>query len=192
MSARRAWARFGRLGHTWGLAPGAREAWHRGRRWYHVWVLRVDDAAVRARRAAVWETMAGWLEPSAPDDPHVTVWVHGFDPPGFHHPLEGAEVPLRVGGAGSFASCPYLEVRGPLDPLRRAFPGGEERWAPYLPHLTVGRYAGAVPVAPVVRALRPLRRLPPLDTRGRLCHVVVDALDPAGGLQDPRAVGALP
>lgn len=152
-----------------------REAWHRGRRWYHVWVLDLDDA-VRPRigevRAALGESVVGFSDTT----PHVTVWVHGFDPSWTPHPWEGRSWPLEVGGANAFLSCPFLEVRGGFLPeLRAGFAGVEERWAAWLPHVTVGRFAASLPTGPVAHRLRPLRGLPRLRTTATLRHGVVDA-----------------
>lgn len=184
MSFRRVWARFLRGPVTLGLAPGVREAWHRGRRWYHVWALRVDDPAVRARRDAVLDALGTLAEPFCADDPHVTLWVHGFETPTFAHPEAGRTFPLRVGGANAFLAAPFLEVRGPLAGLRLVFPGPEERWAAYRPHLTVGRFRRVAPTREVAARLRPWRALPPILTRGTLRHCVVDAFDDRGRLID--------
>lgn len=182
MSFRRAWRRFRTAPRTLGPTPGVREAWHRGRRWYHVWAVLVDDPVVLARRDAVAAAVAPWTTPFAADAPHVTVWVHGFDPPPVH-PDEGRVVPLVVSGANAFTSCPFLEVRAPaLRALRARFPGEEERWSAYLPHLTVARFHGAHPTPPLVAALRPFRALPPVVTAGRFVRVGVDAFDEAGRL----------
>lgn len=187
MSFPRTWQRFLR-GHTLTETPGVREGWHRGRPRYHVLVLRVPDAAVQQRRAAVAAALTGWLLPSAPDDPHVTAWVYGFDAPA-PHPLEGRTFPLQIGGANSFASCPFLAARcTALRAIRDAVPGRtlspEERWAPWLPHLTVGRYAVAVAGRAVAARLRGLRGMPPISCAGRLVRCWVDPQDETGALHD--------
>jgi hypothetical protein len=156
-----------------------------------VWLLTLDDPRVRDRRDAVRAALGDAVRPFCEEAPHVTVWVHGFHPPCAPHADEGARVPVIVGAASSFASCPFLEVRAPaLRGLRAGFAGPEERWAAYRPHLTVGLYAHTRPAADVVQRLRPLRRLPPLRTEGRFVAARVDAwddggrfepLDPSGG-----------
>ena len=61
-----------------------------------------------------------------------------------------------------------MEVRdtGWLARLRRALAQvgpPELRFAPYNPHVTVGRFPRAMPTGPVAERLRPLRALPPLS-----------------------------
>lgn len=181
MSFRRTWARFSREGRTLGPSPGVREAWHQGRRWYHVWLLTLADPRVRARRDLVRDALGDALTPFCEDAPHVTVWVHGFEPPRGPHPHEGARVPVTIGGASSFASCPFLEVRAPaLRGLRAAFEGAEERWSAYRPHLTVGLYARTRRAPDIVERLRRLRALPPLRTEGTFVSARVDAWDASG------------
>lgn len=214
MGFRHQWARFLRGPRTLAPTPGVREAWHRGRRWYHVWVLELDEVAA-ARRDEVYRALieggagaegagagaegAGadspLLLPFSVRTPHVTVWVHGFEEeeaegprrrPTPRHPEEGARLRLGLGGASSFLSCPFVEVRAPwIGRLRAGFPGGEERWAAYLPHLTVARYAAAHPTVAVAARLRPLRRLPRLEVEATLRHRVVDAWAEDGTLRDP-------
>ena len=182
MSFARIWQQFRRSTATLALTPGVREAWHQGRRWYHVSLLMIEDPAVQKRLEQVANALEGALLPSAPGQPHVTLWVHGFEIPHLHS-LENQRVPLRIGAANSFLSCPFLEVRAPeLQQLRQSFDGPEERWASYRPHLTVGRYAGALPTQQLSRRLRPFRGLPPLQTEGVLRHMCVDAFSEEGRL----------
>ena len=92
-------------------------------------------------------------------------------------------MPVEVGPANAFASCPFLEVRAPeVQGLRRAFGGIEERWGGYLPHLTAGRFGAAHPIGPVLETLRRYRRLPPIRTEGTLVPAWVDALREDGEL----------
>lgn len=166
-----------------------REAWHRGRRWYHVWVLDLDDD-VRARIDAARAALGDAVVPFSTATPHVTVWVHGFAPGWAPHPWEGRSWPIEVGGANAFLSCPFLEVRGRFLPeLRAGFGGAEERWAAWLPHLTVGRFAASLPTPPLAARLRPLRRLPRLRATATLRHGVVDAWSEDGDVLPLRAAG---
>lgn len=160
-------------------SPGIREAWHQGRRWYRVWVLQVEDLRVVQRRKSI-ENAVGTLIGDSPQS-HVTVWVQGFSE---HrsHAQEGKTVPLKIGGVNSFASCVFLECRADLKPLRECFGGQEERWGPYLPHLTVGRYLKATTPHQISRLLHPFRGLPPIHTEGIFRSACVDAFSKEGRL----------
>ncbi len=186
MSFQRVWRRFADGRRTLGPSPGVREAWAQGRRCYHAWVLVIDDPRVEARRAeiaaAIEASSPGALSPWCAGAGHVTVWVSGWDVPP-RRPDEGLRVPLEVGRASAFASCPFLEVRSPrgangrdLRALRGRFTGREERWAAYRPHLTVGLWRRTEAVEPLVAALRPFRRAPWLRTEGVLRLAHIDAL----------------
>ncbi len=168
-----------------------REAWHRGRPRYAVWVLRVDDAAVLDRRAS----MADLLAPHGAlpfTDPHITLFVAGFPTPAplldddVADALLDAQVAalvaadlraprLLVGGLNAFLSCPILEVRDPDGALAaiRAPLGAEDlRFAPYVPHLTVGTFGDTRATGPVAAAIAPLRGLPPLPLRPSAVELV--------------------
>jgi hypothetical protein len=181
-----AWSHFLAAPTTLGPTPGAREEWHRGRPRYAVWVLRVGDPAVLARHAAMLDHLAPHgARPFT--DPHVTLFVAGFPTP---HPHDDDDIALstldaqlaalraaghrsprlHVGGLNTFLSCPFLEVHDPhgdLDtlrgPLAQAHP--EVRFAPYLPHLTVGPFGDTRPTGPVAAAIAPFRTLAPLPLR---------------------------
>ena len=176
---------------TLGLDPGERERWRRGRARYAVWVARVQDRAVLRRLAQVGEqltqALGGSFVPMAPAQAHITLFVAGFpaqqpalDDDVSYATLEaqaaavarlrGGPLRVHVGGASGFLSCPLLEVvdgRGDLVRLRAALGAGasEVRFAPYLPHVTVGSLPESVPTDAVREALEPLRRLPPLRLR---------------------------
>ena len=145
-------------------------------------MLRVDDPAIQDRRDTVAAALAPYVVPFSVGTPHVTAWVAGWSPPP-QHPPAGTDVPVVVGAVNAFASCPFLEVRAPaLRPLRAAFGGTEERWGGFLPHLTVGRFAGDTPVGDLLPRLRAFRRLPPLRATARLVPAWVDALREDGEL----------
>lgn len=149
-------------------------------------MLRIDDPAVTARRAAVLAAMPDLIVPFALDHPHVTVFVHGFVDPDrlAAPPWEAEPVSLRIGGANAFRSCVFLEARcGRIPELRDRFSEIEERWSTYRPHLTVGLFRAGGPVAPVVSRLRPFRRLPTLEVLGRVTTMLLDAFDPSGAVR---------
>lgn len=187
------WSRFTAAPSTLGPTPGAREAWHRGRPRYAVWVLRVDDPAVLARHAAMADVLAPHgAQPFT--DLHITLFVAGF--PTAHprhdddvHPstldaqvdaLRAADLPsprLSVGGLNAFLSCTFLEVHDPsggLDALRVPLEDAhrEVRFAPYVPHLTVGPFGDTRPTGPVAAAIAAFRSLPPLPVRPAALELV--------------------
>lgn len=204
------WGAFVAAGETLGPSPGVREAWHRGRPEYAVWVLPVQDAAVQARVQAAQARLGDAIAPVRPADVHVTVHVSGFPTPAPRlddDVLEAAlgaaaeaargatPVRLAVGPASAFRSCAILEVTDPhgdLDGLRaRLHPTHPElRFAPYRPHVTVGRFVDPRPTAPIAAALAPLRDLPALHVEARLLRRV--AVDPFTADAPLRAVLDVP
>jgi len=172
------WATFHALQHTRGPTAGAVETWRRGRDRYAVWALRVIDDQVIARMATVADGLAGAIVPVAPERAHVTVWVCGFPCASPRLDDDVAETILTaqrhvaarlprprlvVGAPNAFATCAFLEVHDPhgdLAALRAALavPGANEvRFAPYQPHVTVGRFGDTRPAAPIARVLAGLR-----------------------------------
>jgi hypothetical protein len=122
--------------------------------------------------------LAGAIVPVRPDRAHVTTWVCGF--PSAAPELDDdvadtiiaaqrravASLPcprVVVGAPNAFATCAFLEVHDPhgdLAALRAALavPGAKEvRFAPYQPHVTVGRFGDSRPVGPIAGALAALR-----------------------------------
>jgi 2'-5' RNA ligase len=180
-------AAFAARSHVLGPTVGVRERWHRGRVAYAAWVVRVSGDAVRARVDAVAAALGERIAPVPTADLHVTVQVAGFPTEGpcrfdddvaeatLHAQAEAvsgvAGGELRVGPANSFASCAIFEVQGAVLHRLQAALGGahtELRFAPWLPHLTVGTYVADHPVA----AVRPA-----LDRPGAPLVVAVDAVE---------------
>jgi 2'-5' RNA ligase superfamily len=172
------WATFRALELTLGPTEGALEMWRRGRERYALWALRVADPVVIARMAAVADRLAGAIVPVHPDRAHVTTWVCGFPSaaPAADDDVADAIIAAQrravaslpcprvvVGAPNAFATCAFLEVHDPhgdLAALRAALavPGAKEvRFAPYLPHVTIGRFGDTRPAAPLARALAMLR-----------------------------------
>lgn len=172
------WARFCALDVTLGPTPGAIETWRRGRERYALWALRVVDPVVIGRMAAVATRLAGAIVPVAAAQAHVTTWICGFPSaaPALDDDVADAIIAaqrravanlpcprLIVGAPNAFATCAFLEVHDPhgdLAALRAALtvPGANEvRFAPYQPHVTVGRFGDTRPAAPIVRVLAGLR-----------------------------------
>jgi hypothetical protein len=200
-----AWQRFVAASTTFGPTAGAREAWARGRSRYAVWLLRVDDDAVCHRLAAAADRLCAHGVPVPFAEPHVTVFVAGFPAAVPVHDDDIDEDVLReqvaaltagapltprlfVGGLNAFLSCPILEVHDPhgdLAALRTRLEAGarEIRFAPYLPHLTVGVFADSRPTGPIATAIAPHRHLPLLPLGATAIELVsFDAAVPFGPL----------
>jgi hypothetical protein len=145
----------------------------------------VDDPRVLERQNEIMAALGPALLPLSPGQPHITLWVQGFNAPPPHPQLQ-QRFPVSIGAVNSFLSCPFLEVRAPvLKTLRQHCVGLEERWAAYRPHLTLGRYAAALPTRELSAQLRPFRSLPPIHTTGTLRHLCVDAFSETGHLVEP-------
>lgn len=188
------WRRFLAGPRTLGPTPGAREAWHRGRPRYAVWLLRVETPAVRARLDEAAELLAPHgLRPVG--EPHVTLFVAGFPTTepvadddvaeatlhAQRAALTGARAPtLVVGGLNAFLSCAFLEVRAPLGGLLRPLraQAREVRFAPLVPHVTVGTFTDSRPTGPIAAAITPRRVWPPIVVRPESVELV--ELDPEG------------
>lgn len=164
-----------------GPTPGAAESWRAGRERYAVWALRVSTPAVLARAAAIAERLGDAIVPVPAHDAHVTAWVCGFPTAQPSRDDDVAEAVLAeqcrhmdgvggtrltVGAVNAFATCVFLEVEDPsgaLADVRRklSVPGAREiRFAPYLPHLTVGRFVDTRPAGALAATLEELRRGP--------------------------------
>jgi hypothetical protein len=195
-----AWARFCALGRTLGPSANAVEDWRRGRERYALWALRVTDPVVLARMTTVAEVLGAAVVPVKVRDAHVTAWVCGFpttspSPENDDDVAEAtiaaqraavAQVPgvrLLVGAPNAFATCAFLEVHDPhgdLAALRGALavPGAKEvRFAPYQPHVTVGRFDDSRPVGPIAAALGALRASARLPIHAVECAVELIELD---------------
>ena len=184
---REVWAQFSGSLTTMGPTEGAREQWRRGRARYAVWVFRVRDPRVLRRLALARGAVSPYIRELPDREAHVTVHVAGFpaaraardddvaerDLDALIQRLRGrppAAPALAVGGLTSFLTCPVLEVEDPGGGLARirarlSRQVGEVRFAPYLPHVTVGLFFRTESCAPITRAIEPLRRLAPIPLR---------------------------
>lgn len=151
-------------------------AWHRGRPHYLLWALDVDRPPVRARVAAARRALDGLLLDGYLRQPHVTLALCGFPAPAqtpaaadeFDHArldagiaaLRAARIAsftLEIGALESFSSAPFLCVHGAdgaLAALRACLqPDAPHPQGDYVPHVTVGLYAGAWPTAAIAPRL---------------------------------------
>lgn len=174
-------------GYTVVADPAVLQSWRTGPRWYHVVVALIDSPEVEERRRAVCGALGELITPSAPDQPHVTIWAAGFAPPtGLP---DSGRIPLTIGSPATFVSAAYLTVTGTgVDRVRSrmiadGFP--EDRTEPFTPHVTVGTYRREVPIDDVLTALRPLTDTAPLPVIGDIRHLVVDTRSDEGVLTDP-------
>lgn len=158
--------------------------WRRGREHYCVWLLDADTTAVQARLAAARAHLGGWLAP-ARRTPHITLFVCGFettrarwdddfDAAARQHQLAALrDTPVRdfvleVGALDSFDSAVFLRVHDRSDALTTlrtalAREHREIRFAPYVPHVTVGLYRSARPKQEVALRLAAFRHEEPVE-----------------------------
>lgn len=158
--------------------------WHRGRRPYVLWALDLAAPEVARRVACARDPLADLLLAGYCRQPHVTLELCGFagSPPladdefapdylaaQFAALAGAAPAPfaIAIGGLASFSSAPYLTVRDPaqgIAALRRCLAvDGENRLNyDYVPHVTVGLYGDAWPVAEVLARLAASPAEPPV------------------------------
>lgn len=148
--------------------------WHRGCPWCAVWLLWLDLPPVQGRVISVRAALQPWLLPQYARQPHVTLAYRGLQSAGAAHPaaefgvkqlsrdLEALEAlklqpwHIRLQGAGSFSTVPYLGVEddGALAAVHAAL-APVPLWADwqYVPHVTLGHYGTAVPMSEVQTCL---------------------------------------
>lgn len=149
--------------------------WHRGRQPYVFWGLDVDTPVVAGQVAVTSGHLGEWLLDGYARQPHVTLDVCGFpcrrpsSVDEFGHDLLASQVDalraagpapfaIEIGDPDSFLSAPYLAVHDPVGgiaALRRCLAiNGEHRlFGDYVPHVTLGLYALAVPFVAVLSRL---------------------------------------
>ena len=150
--------------------------WHLGRPAYVLWALDFDTAAVLPRMQAAQTQLADLLLDGYCRQPHITLSLCGFpiDSPvhadDFGPELIEAQVQamrqlglasfeIEIGGLDTFTSVPYFtvtETSGQLAALRACLTaeGAQAASGDYVPHVTVGLYADAWPLAAVQARLR--------------------------------------
>lgn len=156
--------------------------WHRGRPWFLLWAVAVDVPALQPVFRQAQLLLAPWLLEGYRRQPHVTLGLCGFplravdasadtcDAMALHQQVErlraaaGTPFVLDIGGAGSFASAPYLAVQdaGRLTALRATI-GLDVRLQhlqDYVPHITLGLYREAWLPAQVHASLAAVDGLP--------------------------------
>ncbi len=150
--------------------------WHLGRPVYVLWALDFDTTAVLPRMQAAQAQLADLLLDGYTREPHITLSLCGFpsDSPvhtdDFGPELIPAQVQamqqlrlapfeIEIGGLDTFTSVPYFtvtETSGQLAALRACLTakGAQAASGDYVPHVTLGLYADAWPLAAVQARLR--------------------------------------
>lgn len=167
--------------------------WHRGCPWCAVWLLRVEQPEVVAMVAQARAHLAPCLLPRYARQPHITLAYRGLMAAEGAWPhaefgaqqlqadvraLQAAQLQpfaLRLQGVGSFSTVPYLAVASPAPAGLGAAHEALAAHAPYpgwryVPHLTLGHYGAAWPLATVLAQLQ--KGVPPAWH----CEVEVSAL----------------
>jgi hypothetical protein len=182
--------------------------WHRGRLRYGVWLALVEDRALLDYIRAAQERLADLLHPSPLRQPHLTVFVCGFEAPacvadddfspaqllGQVERLERVRGPactLPLGRPDSFASAAFLPVGDPLGRLarwREALGASvrEVRQQAYCPHVTLGLYRRKVDAAAVRQRLAELGAPPASLAVAQLHYATYRADRMLGPLQSRR------
>jgi 2'-5' RNA ligase len=179
-------AAFLALGRTTAFQPDDDSAWHRGRSTYAVWIIDFAEPGILAYLQCTSQHFADLVFHPHTRQPHVTVFVSGFlvespqwDDDYTQEQCRAQQQRLRqltlpafditLGAVNSFASALYVEVHdseGGLAALRHALQEvmPELRWAPYVPHVTLGMYRQEMVTPSVVQRieryalLRPIRK----------------------------------
>ncbi|MHB8846256.1 MAG: 2'-5' RNA ligase family protein [Nitrospirota bacterium] len=179
--------------------------WHRGRDRYSIWLIRLESDDVLSHVESARKHLSDLLLRPYLRQPHITVFVCGFPT---HDPvldddygtaqfrqhtqaLRNAEIgpfPLEIAGLNSFASAPFLEVvdrEGGLERIRGVLGGSapEVEAGRYVPHVTVGLYAGAFPSGMVRRRMDVFRLEPCLITVEKITFAHYGSRDIAGPLE---------
>ena len=145
--------------------------WHLGRPTYALWALDFDATLVLPRMQAAQAQLADLLLDGYERQPHITLNLCGFPSatPGradefgpdmisaqvqAMQALRLAEFEIEIGGLDTFSSVPYFTVREAdtqLAALRACLAKAASQAVAddYVPHVTVGLYADAWPMASV-------------------------------------------
>lgn len=184
--------------------------WHKGRQRYGIWMVPIDCPQVLGYVAQVTGQLADLLHPSR-RQPHLTVFVCGFEQPGRVHDddftaaqlarqiaalqdLQPSACTLQVGGPDSFSSAAYLRVADPdgqLERWRKALAEScqEVRFGPYVPHVTLGLYRRQLTAAELRLRLQRVTGVQQLELPvNRLEYVTYESSDMFGPLRCTQAV----
>ena len=149
--------------------------WHRGRLHYGVWIVPIDDPSLLHYIASVQRRLDDLLHPGLQRQPHLTVFVCGFEQhvctadddfsllqrraqTSALHRVRGRSCRLPLAAPDSFASAAFIPVGDPEQRLARwrevlGREAREVRQAAYVPHITLGLYRQKVMAADLRRRL---------------------------------------
>ena len=149
--------------------------WHQGCPWCAVWVVQIDSDAVDATIQAARHALGAALLARYERQPHLTVAYRGLCDEMAHVAAEFGPAQLRADlatlqalaqppfavqlqGVGSFTTVPYLGMTQGADTLARLH-DALVPWPPapgwhYVPHVTLGHYAQALPLLWAVEQLQ--------------------------------------
>jgi hypothetical protein len=136
--------------------------WHRQRERYGVWIIPVTDPTLLDYIEAARRRLADLLHPSQQRQPHLTLFVCGFEQPSHvadddfsptqlfdqiesMRRMHGAACSLPLGAPDSFATAAFIPVMDPSAQLAQwrcalEVATKEVRQAIYVPHITLGLY----------------------------------------------------
>ncbi|PWK87772.1 2'-5' RNA ligase family protein [Fulvimonas soli] len=178
--------------------------WRRGRTRYGIWMIPVEEPALLAYLRDARRRLADLLHPCPRRQPHLTLFVCGFEsaarvadddftPAQLRRQIDllgrddGAAGALPLGRPDSFASAAFVPVGDPEGRLagwraRLARAAREVRRAPYVPHITLGLYRRRVDAATVRARLAGLEAPPVPLPVGELHYATYEARVPQGAL----------
>ena len=184
--------------------------WHRQRYRYGVWTIPVEDPVLLHYISRARRQLADLLHPSEQRQPHLTLFVCGFEQPTcvaaddfspaqLSEQLEsltslpdgGCALPLRA--PDSFASAAFIPVVDPLGRLTRwrgalAVAAHEVRQSSYVPHITLGLYQRKAGADEVRQRLGEIEA-PAMSLQvSELRYVTYDARQHFGPLETQRVV----
>lgn len=163
------------ISHTQACEDRDFTEWHGGCPWCAVWVIQLVEPSLTARVTQVRAGLQPWLLPRYDRQPHVTVAYRGLMAGSKEHPraefgvaqlqrdvqwLQAAQIApfeLTLGGVASFSTVPYIQAALPqsLAKAHEALAVATQYpdWR-YVPHLTLGHYAGAYLMQDVMQTLQ--------------------------------------
>lgn len=170
------WQAFTEQPMTLGADRREYPEWHKNRSRYYLWAVDTDTLLVNRRLQMFRALLRPYLVEPYVRQAHITLAVCGFLA---DHPVHNDDITigmieqqvqrlqalalppfgLGIGGISSFASAPFLEVADKSQSLERiraalALAHDDFRTTHYVPHVTIGIYNDAHPVAPLQALLQ--------------------------------------